>query len=135
MRALDPEGVDAMTLGLGPWISKRSHNNLAVAMSLASEDTSGSLAEAIGRFGVAWLSRSGTLERDVERGLELGAPPSYFRGVGYRAWRSLVVRPYGGATYALKPQRVRAWLAQRPAAVVADLLAGFDEAREMHRLD
>ena len=137
LRELAPDALEDFALGLGSWAVARGGGSVAGVLEFSSRYPAGvarALQEGAGRSGIG----DGYLLESLEQELD-SLPPqaplaAYLEGVGYRAFRRLVVGPYGGAFYVMKPERVRARLAARPAEQASALLLGFEHALALHSL-
>lgn len=135
---LDPELRMEFARGMGLSVTARTGGDLRQALLSVDglpEPMRSTLAEAVGYFGAHYGSRLETVLADVRIGLEApdGLRAPFLRGVGARAFRSLVVSPYGGEL-ALDDRAVRALLAERSTEAVPHLLAGFDRERVLWTL-
>jgi hypothetical protein len=107
----------------------------AAGVAGAAHDTVDTLdlrAEALGRYGSGWVLFPAFVTVELAAVRDLPGASAYRRGLGARAYHSLVLAPFGGLgehRFVLQPERFRAWLLGTvPEAEARDVLVGFDGA-------
>jgi len=131
----------ALALGLGQRLAEERGQGapwLALAAVESAPPARGDTAlwgEALGRYGPGLVLFASELARELEAVRGLAGAEAYRRGLGVRAYESIVLAPYGnlgGLGLTLRPDRFRAWLSTvAPAAEAADVRAGFDAAEAL----
>ena len=104
----------------------------ALAQSLAPE-TALVLERAVGRSTWNWAITPEAILQEGEQALLLGFGEAYYYGLGERAWRWLVMTPYG-REHRLRPERVLATFAQAFGDKQAAFRAGLAHAQAQWRL-
>jgi hypothetical protein len=104
----------------------------AAGVAGAAIETLDLRAEALGRYGSGWVLFPAFVTVELAAVRDLPGASAYRRGLGARAYHSLVLAPFGGLgeqRFVLQPERFRAWLLGTiPEAEARDVLAGFDGA-------
>jgi hypothetical protein len=95
------------------------------------------LTESCGRLGSGFQINAESLQKEIDRALELGLPPAWVRGIGWRAYRlrsgappDIWHREQPRPPPLLDRAPVEAFLAAQDERVRADLIAGWHSALE-----
>jgi hypothetical protein len=136
--AASPAQRRALALGLGQRLcgdlgAADGWSALALLPATGMEEDERDLqAEALGRYGSGWVAFATFMATELIAVRGVTGASAYRRGLGTRAYHSLVLAPFGrlgGHQFVLRPEGVRAWLlATFPEAEARDVLAGFDAA-------
>lgn len=141
---LSLEPLRALLAGQGMALRNRWGGDIAARLTRAAEQGAGrreALEEAIGRFGNRYFPSVDALRRELAQGLAANAPPSFFFGLGMRAWAArgdLSARGYPAPTagpWCFDDRAARELLEQQSPDVRAALEAGYGHARKLQTLD
>jgi hypothetical protein len=113
------------------------HAQLAALERIEDPELRECLTESCGRLGSGFMITAESLQKEIDRALELGLPPAWVRGIGWRAYRlrsgtapDIWYRERPRPPPLLDRAPVEAFLAAQDERVRADLLAGWRSALE-----
>ncbi len=141
---LSLEPLRALLAGQGMALRNRWGGDIAARLTRAAEQGAGrreALEEAIGRFGNRYFPSVDAVRRELAQGLAASAPPSFFFGLGMRAWAArgdLSARGYPAPTagpWCFDERAARELFDQQAPAVRAALEAGYEHAGKLQTLD
>ncbi len=137
LRAVSGGRLEDVGAGLGALAAARGaersgRRDLASALAATREfpaplDTA--LERALGRASLDWAITPDAIARETAAAQTAGAGDAYFEGLGERIWHWLVMTPYGGGGYALRPERALQFIDTLPAPVVPAVRRGFERGR------